>query len=135
MTKRLNLAALLLSLVLGTVAWAQTDTLPDGLGQEVRTPDGLQKVIERRDPRFVIVDVRSPAEYAAGHIPTAINIPGGITTDMKDPPAKDKYIVVYCHGGLKGPAAGERLLADGYRHVFVWGGIVKWPHARETASK
>lgn len=133
--KRSTFVALLLWLPLSTTTWAQTDTLPDGLGKDIRTPEGLQKIIERKDPRFVIVDVRSPAEYVAGHIPTAISIPGGITADMEAPPAKDKYIVVYCHGGLKGPAAGEKMLADGYRHVLVWGGIVNWPYARETTSK
>lgn len=133
--KRLNFVALLLLLPLGSLTWAQTDTLPDGLGKDISTPEGLQKLIERKDPRFVIVDVRSPAEYAAGHIPTAINIPGGITADMAGPPPKDRYIVVYCHGGLKGPGAGAKMLADGYRHVFVWGGIVNWPYARETTAK
>jgi len=46
---------------------------------------------------------------------------------VKAPPPKEKHIVVYCHGGRKAPAACEKLLADGYKHVFVWGGIVNWP--------
>lgn len=91
MMKRLTFVAMLLLLPFGTTTWTQTNTLPDGLGEEVRTPDGLKQVIER-----------------------------------KDPPARDKYIVLYCHGGMKGPAAGEKMLADGYKHMFVWGGIVNW---------
>ncbi|WP_439605867.1 rhodanese-like domain-containing protein [Hydrogenophaga sp.] len=133
--KKRSFVALLLALPLCAPAWAQTDTLPDGLGKEIRTPEGLRKVIERKDPRFVIVDVRPPADYAAGHIPTAINIPGGITADVQAPPSKDKYMVLYCHGGMKSPAAGDKMLADGYRHVFVWGGILSWPYGRETSPK
>ena len=133
--KKRSFVALLLVLPLCAPAWAQTDTLPDGLGKEIRTPEGLRKVIERKDPRFVIVDVRPPADYAAGHIPTAINIPGGITADILAPPSKDKYMVLYCHGGMKSPAAGDKMLADGYRHVFVWGGILSWPYERETSPK
>ena len=133
--KKWSFVALLLVLPLCAPAWAQTDTLPDGLGKEIRTPEGLRKVIERKDPRFVIVDVRPPADYAAGHIPTAINIPGGITADIQAPPSKDKYMVLYCHGGMKSPAAGDKMLADGYRHVFVWGGILSWPYERETSPK
>lgn len=133
--KKRSFVALLLALPLCAPAWAQTDTLPDGLGKEIRTPEGLRKVIERKDPRFVIVDVRPPADYAAGHIPTAINIPGGITADVQAPPSKDKYMVLYCHGGMKSPAAGDKMLADGYRHVFVWGGILSWPYERETSPK
>ena len=29
----------------------------------------------------------------------------------------------------------DKLLADGYKHVLVWGGIVNWPFARESAAK
>lgn len=133
--KKRSFVVLLLVLPLCAPAWAQTDTLPDGLGKDIRTPEGLRKVIERKDPRFVIVDVRPPADYAAGHIPTAINIPGGITADIQAPPSKDKYMVLYCHGGMKSPAAGDKMLADGYRHVFVWGGILSWPYERETSPK
>ena len=133
--KRLSFIVLLLALPLSTPAWAQVDTWPDGLGKDLHTPEGLRKLIERKDPRLVIVDVRPPAEYDAGHIPTAINIPGGITADMKAPPSKDKYLVLYCHGGMRSPAAGEKMRADGYQHVFVWGGIVNWPYARETSTK
>lgn len=133
--KRQAFIALLLLLPLCTPTWAQINTLPDGLGEEIRTPEGLKKIIDLQDPRFVIVDARSPAEYAGGHIPTAVNIPGGVTADIKAPPSKDKYIVVYCHGGMKAPAACEKMLADGYKHVFVWGGIVNWPYPKETSSK
>jgi rhodanese-related sulfurtransferase len=133
--KRLSFIALLLILPFYTPTWAQTDTLPDGLGNEIRTPEGLKKVIDRKDPRFVIVDARSPAEYAGGHIPTAVNIPGGVTADIEAPPSKDKYIVVYCHGGKRAPAACGKMLTDGYKYVFVWGGIVNWPYEKETSSK
>jgi len=133
--KRKAFLTLLLVLPLSLSTWAQTDTLPEGMSQDIRTPEGLRALVERKDPRYVIVDIRSPEEYAAGHIPTAINIPGGVTADIKDAPAKDKYIVVYCHGGRKSPAAAEKMLADGYKYVFVWGGILGWPHAREVSPR
>jgi rhodanese-related sulfurtransferase len=132
--KRLSFIALLLCLPISTMTWAQVDTLPDGLGKTISSAEGLREVVQSRDPRFVIVDVRPVAEYAAGHIPTAISIPGGVTAEMKDPPPKDKYMVLYCFGGLRSPVAGEKMLADGYKHVFVWGGIRNWPYEREAST-
>lgn len=133
--KRLSFVAFLLTLTLCPLAWAQTDTLPAGVSQEIRSPEGLRAMIERKDPRFAIVDVRSQAEYEAGHIPTAVNIPGGVVAGIANPPAKDKYLVIYCHGGMKAPAACDKLQTEGYKHVFVWGGIVNWPYPRATSTK
>ena len=69
-----------------------------------------------------------------GHIPTAINIPLGFVSDIKTPPPKDKYIILYCYGGLTSPAAGQRMLAEGYKYIFVWGGITDWPYKLETSK-
>jgi len=79
--------------------------------------------------------VRAPGDYAAGHIPTAINIPDGLTASLTDAPAKDRYLVLYCLGGYRSPVAAERMRADGYRHVYVWGGISRWPYPSETSPK
>jgi len=113
---------------------ADLDTLPNDLGKKVNTPEGLKKIIDGKNARFVIVDIRPESAYKMGHIPTAINIPRGFTSDIKNPPAKDKYIILYCYGGLTSPAAGERMLADGYKYIFVWGGIADWPYELETSK-
>ena len=120
--------------VVGTLSWAQSDTLPDGLSNEVGSAEGLKKVIDSKDARFVIVDVRNESAYGRGHIPTAINIPRGYTSDVEHPPAKDKYIILYCFGGMTSPAAGERMLADGYKYIHVWGGIADWPYELESSQ-
>ena len=120
--------------VVNTSSWAQSDTLPNDLGEQVNTPEGLKKVIDSKDHRFVIVDVRPETAYNNGHIPAAINIPRGFISDIKNPPPKDKYIILYCYGGLTSPAAGERMLADGYKYIFVWGGIADWPYELETSK-
>ena len=114
--------------------WAQSDTLPNDIAEKVNTPEGLKKVIDSKDSRFVIVDVRPETAYNKGHIPAAINIPRGFISDIKNPPPKDKYIILYCYGGLTSPAAGERMLADGYKYIFVWGGIADWPYELETSK-
>ena len=130
-------AFFVLILVLITVSYvfgAGLDTLPNDLGEKVESPEGLKKIIESKDPRFVIVDVRPEHTYQMGRIPTAINIPRGFISDIKNPPPKDKYLILYCYGGLISSAACERLQADGYKYIFVWGGIKDWPYELETSK-
>ena len=129
--KKILFLMILSLFVVNTSSWAQSDTLPNDLGKKVTTAKGLKKVIDSKDPRFVIVDVRSEASYDRGHIPTAINIPNGFVSDIKSPPPKDKYIILYCYGGLTSPAAGQGMLAEGYKYIFVWGGITDWPYKLE----
>ena len=107
---------------------AQTDTLPNDLGRTVSTAEGLKSIIDNKDSRFVIVDTRNDTAYGRGHIDSAINIPGGWISDIKNPPPKNKYLILYCGMGLTSPAAGERLIAEGYQYIFVWGGIADWPY-------
>ena len=132
--KKILFLTLLSLLVINTPLWAQTDTLPNGLGKKVSTPEKLKKVIDSKDHKFAIVDVRSESAYDRGHIPTAINIPRGFISDIKNPPPKDKYLIIYCYGGMTSPAAGERLQANGYKYIFVWGGIKGWPYELETSK-
>ena len=112
----------------------QTDTLPNDLGKKISSAKGLKKVIDSRDLKFLIINVRSGPEYYKGHIPSAINIPGGIISDTKNPPPKDKYIILYCNAGLRSEEAGKRMLADGYKYIFNWGGLMDWPYKLETSK-
>ena len=82
--------------VVSSLSWAQSDTLPNDLGKKISTPEGLKKIIDSQDSKFVIVDLRLESAYNRGHIPTAINVPGGFISDIKNPPSKDKYIILYC---------------------------------------
>ena len=103
-------ASFVITLVLITFSYAfgaDLNTLPNDLGKKVESSEGLRKIIESKDPRFVIVDVRPENAYQMGHIPTAINIPRGFISDIKNPPPKDKYLILYCYGGLTSPAACE----------------------------
>jgi rhodanese-related sulfurtransferase len=117
---------MILSLITAyTLSWAQSDTLPNNLVEKVNTPEGLKKVID---------SVRDESAYKRGHIPTAINIPFGHISDTKNPPPKDKYLILYCYGGRSSRAAGKRLKANGYKYIFVWGGIKNWPYELETSK-
>ena len=132
--KKILFIMILSLFVVNTSSWAQSDTLPNDIGNKISTPEGLKKVIDSKDSKFAIVDVRSESAYNKGHIPTAINIPRGFISDAKNPPPKDKYIILYCTAGLRSEEAGKRMLADGYKYIFNWGGILDWPYKLETSK-
>jgi len=126
---------ILLSVIATASSWFDiVNTLPKDLEVKADSPEGLKKIIDRGDPRFVIVDVRSRFDYKEGHIPTAINISGGITSNMKNPPEKDKYIIIYCNVGIGSRFAARRMLDDGYKYVLYWGGITNWPYKLEISQ-
>lgn len=78
---------------------------------------------------FVLLDVRSPAMFAKGHVPGAINIlHGKITRSKLDAWAQDTLFVTYCAGPhCNGAARGALRLAELGRPVKIMaGGITGW---------
>lgn len=78
---------------------------------------------------FVLLDVRSPALYASGHIPGALNLPHGkiVEAKLRDYPA-DTLFVTYCAGPhCNGAQRGALRLARLQRPVKVMpGGVTGW---------
>jgi phage shock protein E len=72
----------------------------------------------------VVVDVRTPSEYAGGHYEGAINIPvDSISGKLEKIGPKDKPVIVYCASGSRSSAAAGILKAAGYQRVVNAGGI------------
>jgi rhodanese-related sulfurtransferase len=78
---------------------------------------------------FVLVDVRGPKSFSAGHVPGAVNIPHRtMSAESMASYAKDALFVVYCAGPhCNGATKGAiRLAALGYRVKEMIGGITGW---------
>ena len=77
---------------------------------------------------YIILDVRRPDEYAAGHIPNAINVPNeSIGTDeIPELTNKDQLIMVYCRSGRRSKEASAKLVKLGYTNIVEFGGILDW---------
>ena len=77
---------------------------------------------------YIILDVRRPDEFAAGHIPNAINVANeSIGTDeIPELPDKDQLIMVYCRSGRRSKEASEKLVKLGYTNIVEFGGILDW---------
>jgi rhodanese-related sulfurtransferase len=79
----------------------------------------------------LLLDVREPAEFAAGHLPGAVNIPRGVLEfkisshpSFQNPQAN---IIVYCQTGGRSALATEALLKLGYSNaVNMAGGFNLW---------
>ena len=77
---------------------------------------------------YIILDVRRPDEFAAGHIPNAINVPNESigTAEIPELPDKNQLIMVYCRSGRRGKEAAEKLVKLGYTNIVEFGGILDW---------
>ena len=77
---------------------------------------------------YIILDVRRPDEFAAGHIPNAINVPNETIDKAEIPelPDKDQLIMVYCRSGRRSKEASEKLVNLGYTNIVEFGGILDW---------
>jgi rhodanese-related sulfurtransferase len=78
----------------------------------------------------VVIDVRTPEEYAAGHIPGAVNIPfdhiAGRISEIDAPHG----VALYCMVGPRARKGEAALLGAGYTSVFLLeGGLAAWQAA------
>ena len=78
---------------------------------------------------YIILDVRTPEEFADKHIPGAINVANETigTDEIPELPDKDQLILVYCRSGNRSKQASEKLVALGYTNIVEFGGINDWP--------
>jgi len=80
----------------------------------------------------LVLDVREPSEYAAGHLPGAFNIPRGVLEfkigshpDFQD--KQDAHIIVYCQSGGRSALAADVLNKMGFNSaVSMAGGFKAW---------
>lgn len=107
----------------------------------LKSVDGLQQAIsadrsyDEKDA-VVLVDVRTPAEYAGGHIPTAVNIPVEELVDRLDEIPHDRTAIIYCSTGYRAAIAVEALHLLGYDLVQGFApGYRGWTEAGEAIAK
>ncbi len=75
----------------------------------------------------LVIDVRTPAEFAAGHIPGAVNIPFDRVAERISEVEAPHGVALYCMVGPRARKGEEALLAAGYAPVFhLEGGMAAW---------
>lgn len=82
-----------------------------------------------QDTSIVVVDVRTPAEFAAGHIARAINIDVDAATFESQVQKLDKSntYAVYCHSGRRSGIATAAMAKDGFTSIYnLTSGFADW---------
>lgn len=123
--------------LLGACGGSPTVSVTAGAPAAAAPATGSQLGVEEfaaalRRPNTTILDVRTPEEFAAGHLPGAVNI------DVSAPDFADRIgtlvpdapYAVYCRSGNRSAAAVEQMTAAGFTQVFdLGGGILDWQEA------
>jgi len=100
-----------------------------GTGGPHVDPAGATHLINREDA--LVIDVREPGEFGAGHILGAKNVPLGTIGSRADiAKKKDRPLIVYCDSGARASKAAAALRGQGYtRVVSLTGGLGAWQGA------
>ena len=101
--------------------------------KKFRTVDVAEFAKAVSDTSYVVVDVRTPAEHAAGHIPgTQFNIDvledSYTKTALKVLP-KDRPVALYCRSGNRSKNAARILAENGYQVLELGTGLRGWSAA------
>jgi rhodanese-related sulfurtransferase len=107
---RCFVAVLVAALVLVTSACSDSAPQVDPAGQV--TEISQEELLQSPPANVLVLDVRTPAEYDAGHVPHAINVPHDQLAGRLDELAieTDRPIVVYCKGGVRADNAAKVLI-------------------------
>ena len=94
--------------------------------RQVNTQEAVDLMDGETD--YIILDVRTQAEYDQGHIPGAICVPNETigTGDIPQLPDKEQLILVYCRSGNRSQQAARKLADSGYTNIVEFGGILSW---------
>ncbi len=77
----------------------------------------------------LVLDVRTPEEFAQGHVPGAINIPHDQVASRQAELDAEREIVVYCRSGKRAGMAIEQLEGAGFRVAHLEGDMLGWVEA------
>jgi len=89
----------------------------------------------KTNKRSVIVDVRQPEEYSAGHIAGSKLIPLGDLTKRINELPKDREIICVCASGNRSRSATKLLVKAGYNAFNMQGGMYMWQRAKLPVKK
>ncbi|MCB1155914.1 MAG: rhodanese-like domain-containing protein [Leptospiraceae bacterium] len=83
--------------------------------------------IQAENPKTLMVDVRTEAEWKEGHLEGALFIPMSELQARISEIPKDIPVLIYCRSGNRSTVAANFLASQGYKNLYnLRGGIVVW---------
>jgi rhodanese-related sulfurtransferase len=77
-----------------------------------------EEFVNNADADFVLIDVREEDEFAAGHLPGAVNLPLSELQFRMDEVDEDKAVVLVCRTNNRSEMAAQILTANGYDNLY-----------------
>lgn len=112
---------ILIVILVGTI-FLVIQNLAKGRGME------KSQIKAKIDAGALVIDVRTPQEFAEGHYPKALNIPvDQIAKRSKELGSKDREIILYCRSGNRSGMAKQILESQGFKKVYNAGGLTDMP--------
>lgn len=108
--------SLMLLVALPTVAMA---------GRPAVAPAAVAEIIARDDAP-ILLDVRTPEEFAQGHLPGAVLIPHDQLAARLDEIDRDRWVLVYCRSGKRASTAQDILEEAGIEVRQIEGSWLRW---------
>jgi rhodanese-related sulfurtransferase len=109
---------------------AQQTGTPTNVFTDITVEEALDLIkANEGNPNFIIVDVRTPEEFAEGHIANAIMVDfrSDNFKEEIDKLDKDKTYLIYCRTGNRSRGALDIMVELGFREVYhLTSGIVGW---------
>jgi rhodanese-related sulfurtransferase len=87
---------------------------------------GPHQATELIEADALVIDVRRPSEWSAGHIPGASNIEMNDLTSSTDSVPRDRAVIFYCRSGNRSAMAAAAFRAAGWNAYHLEGGLSGW---------
>jgi len=91
-------------------------------------PYTVRKIIDAKDSKYLIVDVRDKDAFKDGHVTTAINVPSRELDENITKLPKNKKLILYCYHAVcfAAPKIALKLAKKGYDVTEMVGGFDEW---------
>jgi hydroxyacylglutathione hydrolase len=132
-----GLAGIGLDRVAGVAGLELLDAWRAGQGplQTIAAIDHAELDAALRRQRVAVLDVRTAAEWSAGHLPGAVNIPLGELPSRLGELPRGRPLVVHCQAGARAAIAASLLSARGVTDLRLYGGgYAEWGAAGHPTS-